>query len=199
MQVTLHENGSNLCFLVKMERSGPHALNEQSTILLQSDVATWDHERVLKWMEQENLQPYIPLFQELYVSGPNLLDFNDVNILNNTFTNLNDDEKRKLSLKINNLINEKGNLNYCIPNFLVLHNARGDIPNLKYSYSQNEKIDHLLFVVHGVGSHEERWKEIVPKLMKNRDEMTPLTSNKDFKTEIVVVEWHKALHSHTDK
>ena len=54
-------------------------------------------------------------------------------------------------------------------------------------------------MVHGVGSHEERWKEIVPKLLKNRDVMIPLTANKDFKTEIIVVEWHKALHSQTDK
>ena len=25
---------------------------------------------------------------------------------------------------------------------------------------ETEKVDHLLFVVHGVGSHEERWKQI---------------------------------------
>ena len=99
-----------------MEQSGPHAQNEFSTALSQSEVSGWDSERVMKWLEQEKLNPYIPLFQDLAISGPTLLDLNDRTYLNSTFPHLNDDERDKLSVKINDLINEKGNQSDLKPN-----------------------------------------------------------------------------------
>ena len=34
-------------------------------------------------------------------------------------------------------------------------------PNI--NASKDDTIDHLVFLVHGIGEHEEKWKNIVPK------------------------------------
>jgi len=63
---------------------------------------------------------------------------------------------------------------------------------------EREKYDHLIFLVHGIGPHEEKWKEIIPRVSKSFYKATSYL-NANIKVKFIPVEWHAMIHSKTDE
>ncbi|KAF2075016.1 hypothetical protein CYY_003668 [Polysphondylium violaceum] len=61
-----------------------------------------------------------------------------------------------------------------------------------------QNIDHFILIIHGIGKHEENWVAKINKINNLYHTVTKIIGyNKNIKFE--GIEWHSALHSHTDR
>eukprot|EP00026_Physarum_polycephalum_P005652 Phypoly_transcript_05687.p1 GENE.Phypoly_transcript_05687~~Phypoly_transcript_05687.p1 ORF type:complete len:630 (+),score=112.13 Phypoly_transcript_05687:80-1891(+) len=66
------------------------------------------------------------------------------------------------------------------------------------SPKEEKGYDHVVFLVHGIGEHEEKWKVIVPKLERCYKKVENYMGV-PVRVKWIPIEWHSVLHTQTDE
>lgn len=202
VQLTSHVRGVKVSNMFA-QATHPEANTNPAHMEVKSIVQKWNSKEVVQWLQGIGLSEVSDAFAECGVDGQALLLLADPVVLDYNFKDLGKLQKIKLAGELRKMMG-LGPDPAAVPVNPLPHveeiclDSAPSVSEVAPAATPKEEVDHLLLVVHGIGNHEEKWKEIVPKLTLNRDSLLPQLKNSSFNMEIVTVDWHQELHTKTD-